>query len=421
MSAAGSRFVLVGLSHRTAPVEIRERVSVPAEEMGTALARLRAVPSVVGAALVSTCNRTEAICEITDEAAARGIVEALSELRGIDPQFLEKYLYVLHGDAAVRHVFRVTASLDSLIIGESQIVGQVRAGYSAAQEHASISPGLHQLFQFALNSSRKVRTASGIAESAVSVPYAAVELAKKIFEDFSKTTILVIGSGKMGEIAAKNLAALGVARVICANRTFDRAAGLAAKFGGAAIRLEDVPKHLADADVVVSSTGSQDLVLRAETVAEAMRGRRARPMFLVDIAIPRDIDPAAADLPGVYLYNIDDLRDVVDSNKRAREQRLEKADALATKEIDVFLERMRTQEVVPTIQQLRSTMDDMRKAELERTRKRLGGFTPEQEAALDDLTASIVNRILHYPIAHLKNAEPGETRDTIRRIFGLPQ
>jgi glutamyl-tRNA reductase len=415
-----SRLALVGLSHRTAPIEVRERISVPAEEVPGALRELRQIPGLVGAALVSTCNRTEAVCEL-DEGGTRGIVEALARIRELEPSFLESYLYVYEGEEAVRHLFRVAASLDSLIVGEGQIVAQVKTAYGLAQEQESLSGPLHQLFQSALAASKKVRAQSGIGESAVSVPYAAVELAKKIFDDFSKCQILIIGTGKMGEIATRHIKGLGTSRIFCANRTLEKATTLAEKFGGAAIRLEDIPLHLADTDIVISSTGAPGIVLGKEAVAEAMHERRNRPMFLIDIALPRDIGPEVATIPNVYLYDIDDLRDVVDRNRRNREAKVERAEALLGVEIEQFLARLAASETVPTIQRLRGAMEDLRRQELERTRKRLGGLTPEQEAALDDLTASIVNKILHYPIAHLKSApaEDGGVRETIRKIFGL--
>lgn len=423
MTRSTDRLTLVGLSHRTAPVEVREQVTIPAEKAPDALRDLRRIPGVVGAALVSTCNRTEAVCEAADggTADARAIVETLARIHGIEPEFLEKYLYVYQGEAAVRHLFKVAASLDSLIVGEGQIVGQVKAAYAMAQEQDSLSAGLHQLFQNALASSKKVRLTSGISESAVSVPFAAVELAKKIFDDFSRCQILIVGSGKMGEIATRHLKGMGMTRIFCANRTLERAVTLAEKFGGAAIRLDDVPRHLPDTDIVISSTGSPGVVLAREAVADAMRHRRNRPMFLIDIAVPRDIAPEVGEIPNVYLYDIDDLRDVVDRNRKNRENKLEKAEQILAGEVGQFLSRLDAQEIVPTIQRLRAQMDEMRKHELERTRKRLGGLTPEQEAALDDLTASIVNKILHYPIATLKTAPPEDTglRDTVRRIFGL--
>ncbi len=421
MTAATSRLTLVGLSHRTAPVEIRERLNVPAERIPEALLSLRSVPGVVGAALISTCNRTEAICEISDASDARLIVESMATFHHLEPAFLEKYLYVYHSDAAVQHLFRVAASLDSLIVGEGQIVAQVKGAYSLAQEHGSLSASLHLLFQHALSASKKVRATSGIGESAVSVPFAAVELAKKIFDDFSRCQILIIGSGKMGEIATRHLKGLGTSRIFCANRTLEKAAILAEKFGGAAIRLDDMQRHLKDTDIVIASTGAPGFVLEKEAVAEAMRERRSRPMFLIDIAVPRDLSPEIATIPNVYLYDIDDLRDVVDRNRKNREAKVSRAEMLLSGEITQFVARLEVQDAVPTIQRLRMSMEELRKNELERTRKRLGGLTPEQEAALNDLTASLVNKILHYPIAHLKTTEPEHAgvRDAIRQIFGL--
>jgi len=418
---SGSRFTLVGLSHRTAPVEVRERLAVPAERVPEALSRLRQIPGVIGAVLLSTCNRTEAVCEMADGAGAKEIVLVLASIHGLEPAFLENYLYVFEKEAAVEHLFHVAASLDSLMIGEGQIVNQVKEAYSKAQENSSVSAGLHLLFQHALAASKKVRAQSGIGELAVSVPFAAVELAKKIFDDFSRCQIMIIGSGKMGELATKQLKSLGTSRIFCANRTLERAVTLADRFGGAAIRLEDIPRHLPDTDIVISSTGSPDTILSRETVAEAMRDRKRRPMFLIDIAVPRDISPDTATLPNVYLYDIDDLRDVVDSNRRSRETKLERAEALSAREIAAFLEKVRSLEVIPTIQSLRTAMDELRKVELEKTRRRLGGLTSDQESALDDLTASIVNKILHYPIAHLKTSAPenADLRDAIRKIFGL--
>jgi glutamyl-tRNA reductase len=416
--------LLVGVNHRTATIAVRERLSVSAAQMPETLAGLRRVAGVEGAAVLSTCNRVEAIISARSEDAIEGIVEWLTGRTESDRSELEKHVYVLRHADVVRHVFRVASGLDSMIVGEPQISGQVREALMAARESGALDPLLSQLFDQTMRVEKKVRTDTGIGEHAVSVPYAAVELAKKIFGELRGLQVLVLGAGEMGELTAEHLAKFELKQIFVANRSYDRAVELAARFAGEAIQFAGIEPYLATCDIVIASTAAPHFVVEVKHVERALASRKLRTLFLIDLSVPRNIDPRIASIEGAYLYNIDDLQHVADSNRELRLQRAQQAEEIVGREVDAFRKRLVAQDAVPTILELQQRLEAIRAAELEKCLRKVGPITTEQRAAIELLTTQMINKILHYPILHLKESaeEPAERhalRQTIRKIFGL--
>jgi glutamyl-tRNA reductase len=414
--------VLVGTSHRHAPLELRERLALEPADMDRVAARVAGDEGE--AAVLSTCNRVCVYAVDVDPAAARArAVRELEAASGLPVAELEPVLYVKHDHDAALHLFRVAAGLDSLVPGEAQILGQVRAAYEAGEAAGTLGPVLDRLFRQALHAGRRVRNETGIGENPASVSSAAAELAARVFDDLPSRCVLVLGAGKMGELAARNLASRGVVQLIVANRTIARAQALAERLGARAITLEDVESELAGADVVISSTGAHGLALTADTLARVLPARRGRPMFLVDIAVPRDLDPAINDLEGCYLYDVDDLERVVEESLASRRGEAERAEATVAAEAAAFRDWQLAREVVPAIAQLREWADDIRRAELVRARARLERLSPSERLAVESLTAQIVNKLLHVPTVRLKEAAAtpqGATyAETVRELFDL--
>ena len=412
--------ILVGLNHRTAPVELRERLSTPAADASLAL---RELPGVEGAAIISTCNRVEVVASATDEDVIVPLVDWLS-VRGTTMRTeLEKHLYILrHGDV-VKHLFRVAAGLDSMVLGEPQIGGQVRKAFADAQHAGALDSLLMQLFENTMRVAKKVRTETAIGENAVSVPYAAVELAKKIFGDLEGLQVLLVGAGEMGELTAEHLHAHGVRQIRVANRSHERAVELAERFGGEAVAFTRLTREISECDIVITSTGATHFVIEAGEVRSAMEARRRRNLFLIDLSVPRNIDPAVAQVDGAYLYNVDDLQSVADRNMEQRQERAADAEAIVTREAETFRRRLVAQDAVPTILDLQQRLEAIRTAELEKCLRRMGPLTAEQHQAVEMFSTGLVNKILHYPILQLKETSDEPERDalrrTIRRIFGL--
>lgn len=417
--------VVVGLSHKSAPVEIREKVAFPGDCLHEALRNVRDVPAVHEAVIVSTCNRVEiyAAARHREEGVA-GLCRFMAEYHGVPDPALRPHLYVYAGPEAVRHVFRVASSLDSMVVGEPQILGQVKDAYEAAAEGAATGLVLNRFMHKAFSAAKRVRTETRIAQSAVSISFAAVELARKIFGSLEGKHVLVIGAGEMCELAATHLMENGVTGVQVTNRTLARAQALAEKLRGRALPFEQFRQHLHEVDIVISSTGAPHLVVDVEDVRSAMKERRQKPMFLIDIAVPRDIDPRINDLPNVYLYDVDDLQGVVDANKKERAKEAEKAEQVVGEEVEGFLSWLKTLEVTPTIRALRERFEAIRQAELEKTLKAFGeGLTDKQRRSLEAMGQAIVNKILHQPSMCLKRqAEDPELEisvEAVRRLFGL--
>jgi glutamyl-tRNA reductase len=423
--------LLIGLNHKTAPVEVRECLAPPPEELPAALRRIMALEGVREAMLVSTCNRVEvlAACEGDPQRCAEEISRWLCTGRGLAPEQVEPCLYHHQDREAVRHLFRVASSLDSLVVGEPQILGQIKQAFRAAAEagatHTVLNRLLHKTFQVA----KRVRSETDIGGAAVSISYAAVELARKIFDDLSGLTALLVGAGEMAELAAEHLLGHGVSRLLVANRTLERALELARGLGrgrGEAHPLEDLAELLPRADIVITSTGSPRPILGPETVRPALRARRGRPVFFIDIAVPRDVDPAVGQIDGCFLYDIDDLAQVVEANRAARRQAARQAEGIVAEEVVKFEQWLRSLEVVPTISALVHKAEDIRRAELARTLRQLGPLSPEQQTALDNLTRALVKKLLHDPIMFLKASAHDKSPETkrshlalVRRIFRL--
>jgi glutamyl-tRNA reductase len=336
---------------------------------------------------------------------------------------VEPHLYKLEGEAAVRHAFRVAASLDSMVLGEPQILGQVKEAYEAAEHAGSLGSVLNALRNRSVAAARRARTETSIGRNAVSVSHVAVELARKIWGELRDRSVLLVGAGKMSELAARQMVRDGARATVLGGRTFEKAEQLAAALGGRAAPFEALRPEMAKADIVISGTWAPGIVIRREDVEAAQAGRRHRPLFLIDIAVPRDIDAEAAGVPGVFLYDLDDIKSVAEANLRERKKEASAAEAILEEEIREFVEWRRSLEVVPLLVELRQRADEIRRAEVEKARKRLGPLTPEQERALEAATSAIVNKLLHPPTVHLKemasNGEHAEHVGLIRKLFGL--
>jgi len=415
---------VAGLSHKNAPVALREQLAVEDDKLRELLGDIQrdgVLPEVV---VLSTCNRVEVYGVADAPAEARALAfRHLCRYRGLDFSAVESVLYT-HLDAeAVRHAFRVAASLDSMMIGEPQILGQVKDAFALAQACETVGPQLHTLFSQAFGVAKRVRTETEIARHAVSVSFAAVELAKKIFAGLARRAVLLVGAGKMSELAAKHLVEQGAFPVYVTNRTWARAQDLARALSGTAVRWEDMETALAGVDIVVTSTGAPEPVVKTAAVARVMHGRRGRPLFFIDIAVPRDVEPGVDGLQDVYRYDIDDLKQVVDANLRERAREAQRAETLVEREVGKYLTRQGDVEVIPTIVSLRARLEEIRLGEVTRTLSRLPDATPETRAAIDALSTAMINKILHAPISKLRESSRAGAsrswREAVHELFGL--
>lgn len=409
--------VVLGLNHRTAPVEIRERVVFDAPQLPVALHSLCARPGVQEGLIVSTCNRTEVYCVV--EGGEPALAEWLEGYHATG-QSLADCCYELHGPAAVQHVFAVASGLDSLIIGEPQILGQLKDAYRAAHDAGTAGPLLNRLFQATFAVAKRVRTETRIGASAVSVASAGVQLARRIFAGFEQHTALLIGAGEMIELTGRHLHAQGLKRMIIANRSLARAQRLALEFKASAITLDALDDHLAQADIVISSTASPVPVVTLAATRAAIAARRHRPMFMLDIAVPRDIEPGVAELEDVFLYTIDDLKEVVDLNLKARQEEAEDARQLVAAEVERFSLALRTLDAAPIISLVRARADQTKAQTLEQARRMLE--TGKREEALEFLANTLTNRLLHAPSRALRLAAEqgdGELIRAAHRLYGL--
>jgi glutamyl-tRNA reductase len=404
---------LVGLSHHATPLAMRERAFVPVAQASELSRRL----AVAGEAVcLSTCNRTE-LYLVGGEAEERGLA-VLAEISHLPEDELRTVVYRLTDEAAALHLFRVAAGLDSMVPGEGEILGQVRTAF----EGGAAGPVLDRLFRQALHAGKKVRAETAIAESPASVSSAAAALAQQVFGRLEGCRVLLVGAGHVAELAARGLAARGAQIAFVANRARDRGEALAGRFGGQGIGLEEVPQRLQEADVVVSSTGAGGWTLGRAEVEGALRLRRRRPLFLIDLAVPRDLDPAIHELEACYLYDLDDLEAVVADSLTGRRREAARAEAIVSEEAERFREWQASREVVPAIASLRARAEEIRTAELERARGRLG-LSDSQQAAVESMTSQIVNKLLHLPTVRLKEAAAGANggtyADAVRHLFGL--
>ena len=397
------RICHIGLNHKTAPVELRERLAVSESDIAEILQQRIAHPSIREAALLSTCNRVEMTVVTHDpDAAIAAVHEWFAEKSGMDLEDVCEHLYAYTTDKAIRHLFSVAAGLDSLVLGEPQILGQVKASYELALAAGSAGHVLHRLYQSTFAAAKRARSETGIGKQAVNISSCAVELARHIFGDLAGKTVLLMGAGEMAELAARHLRGNGCTDILVANRTLKRAQNLAREFEGHALTMEQLPDYLDAADIVLSSTGASTFVLLPDAVEAAMKKRRGDPMFLVDIAVPRDIDPRIADIDGVYLYDIDDLQQVVQGNVEHRAQEAEQAGEIIAEETAQFQRWLKSLESVPLIRTIQQQMDVRRREEMEKALRYMKGFDADQLAAVERFSKSLMKRYMHPTLSTLK-------------------
>src|ERR1017187_5601108 len=415
------RFQLIGVNHKTAPVEVRERLAIPESRLADACKKLAEHPSVSEGMIVSTCNRVEFIANMKN--GTGDLREFMGEYFQVDPGQFESHLYEFREDEAIRHVFRVAASLDSMVVGEPQILGQVKEAYATARAVGAVRAQLDQLLTRAFPGAKRERTETSVGSSSVSIASVAVELAEKIFGSLNGKCVYLVGAGKMSELAARHLLAHGASSIFVANRTYDRAIRLAQKFDGQAIEFSRLYDTCDSADIVITSTGAPHFIFRPEHGEKFLSRRRNRPMFFIDIAVPRDVDPEMNKLDGIFVYDIDDLQQSVSSHVADRKKEAERAEAIVNDEVGKFHARLQTLDVVPTIVSLQDHLETIRTAEIDRVRGRLGALSADQEMAVEALTRGIVNKIMHTPISTLKTAardpESAAVGDLVRRLFNL--
>ena len=413
--------VIVGLSHRSAPVALRERLAFPAADLPAVLSRLAALPGVREGAVVSTCNRVEVVASVAAAAAdaPATIAAFLAHDRGLTGAEIEPHLYVMRGRDAVRHLFRVAASLDSMVVGEPQILGQMKEHYAEAARAGTSGTVLHRAFHRAFAVGKRVRTETGIGGKAVSVASVAVDLARTIFESLEDKTAMLIGAGKMSEQVARHLKTQGVAAIVTANRTFDRAVELARAFEGVPVPFERMAAYLKNADVVIGSAGATDYLVTPALVQDLLRARKQRPMFFIDMAVPRNFDPAINALDNVYLYDIDDLARTTADNADDRERERVRAETIIEGEIEQFWRWLGSLDVVPTIVAIRDKVEAIRQVELEKALATLKDQAPRHRALLDALTSSIVNKILHAPLSSLRREGQADLVASARHLFAI--
>ncbi len=417
--------VLVGVNHKTAPVEVRELLAFSEEACAEGLRALVDGEVVSEGLIVSTCNRVEVLTATTSEQIKQSrerITNFLSQSRSLPHDLFRDHSYSHIDDQAVRHIFRVASSLDSMVVGEPQVLGQVRQAYSVALEAGTAGRVLNRLIHQAFRVAKRVRSETGIAANAVSISYMAVELGKKIFGSLKGQSVLLVGAGEMAELSARHLINAGVARVLIANRTEESSERLAKEFGGESVSFERLADYLPDADIVVCSTGAGEYVVTADMARKALNRRRNRPAFFIDISVPRNLDPAIGDLPNAFVFDIDDLESVISSNIREREREAERAELIVDSEVMQFQQSLRVMEIGPSIGALRQKLQDIARSEMIRQRNRLGHLTPEQESAVEALLLSTVNKISHPLIDRMRRSFDGGDNESIqawRDVFDL--
>ncbi|MBZ0334364.1 glutamyl-tRNA reductase [Marinobacter sp. AL4B] len=410
----------LGINHRTAPVEIRERVAFTPERMAEAFSELRAATGASEAGILSTCNRTE-LYLAGDDDCAPALLRWLAGFHELDAADLENVIYVHRDSDAVRHMMRVAAGLDSMVLGEPQILGQLKDAYALAREHNATGAFLSRLFEHTFSVAKRVRTETAIGENPVSVAYASVSMAHQIFADMSRNKALLIGAGKTIELVSRHLADAGVRDFLVANRTLERAQALAEIHGGKGIVLSEIPDYLADVDIVISSTASPLPILGKGAVERALKKRKHRPYFMVDIAVPRDIEPEVGGLADVYLYTVDDLRQVIEENVRSREGAAREAENLIASGVQDFLDQLRALDAVSTLKVFRSRAESLRDAETEKALRALRNGT-DPETALRSLARGLTNKLLHQPSTQVRKAMAEgrtEVADLLRELYQL--
>jgi glutamyl-tRNA reductase len=417
---------LIGINHKTAPIEVRERIAISREDLPEATRALAAVPGVTECMIVSTCNRVEILATVDSpnaDSPADGLTSFLQRHFGLDPALLAPHLYEHRDKEAVRHLFRVAASLDSMVVGEPQILGQVKEAFAVARASGTVAGQLEHLLQSAFAAAKKVRSETEIGSNSVSIASVAVELARKIFGSLNGRTVFLVGAGKMSELAARHLVQQGAGAILVTNRTLERARRMAENFQGKVIPFDQLYEAASQADIVISSTGAPHPIFRREHGQAFMHRRRNRPMFFIDIAVPRDVDPEMGKLEGIFVYDIDDLQQVAAAHMAERSREATDAEALIASEVERFHQRLLTVNVAPAIVALQRQAEEIRQAELRRSQARLGPLSAEQIAAVEALTRGLVNKFLHPPMQALKQAarENDAARlETLCETWSLP-
>lgn len=393
----------IGLNYKTAPVEIREKFAVSDSQIGDIINLLSEVDSILEVCVLSTCNRVEFYGVASNTQNLKlDILKVLSQYFSIPIHSFEKHIFFFTEKQAITHVFRVASSLDSMVIGEPQIVCQFKDSFSKAREYKAVRHILTRLFDKALNVSKKVRTSTGISRKAVSISYAAALLAKKIFGDLIDKNVLIIGAGEMAELAVKHLSSIGVKHIFVSNRTFEKAVELAQEFNGSAIRFDKLLEFLPEADIVIVSTGAPEPILKKEDIKKVVKNRK-NPLFIIDISVPRNVEESVNDVEGVYLYNIDDLQTIVNSNIEERKIEAQRAEFILQDEVDKFIKWLQIQKVNPLISSIRSYADSLREKQLERLFKDMPYLTDEEKGKIDIAMRSLINKLLHRPTMYIKD------------------
>jgi len=414
------KILLTGLNHKTAPVELRERLAISSDRLAEETRALVSHPGIREGMILSTCNRVELL--VCYEGSDPALADYLNRQYAVDPASLQPHLYEHHEVEAVRHLFRVASSLDSMVVGEPQILGQVKESYSAARSVGAVGGNLDRLLQAAFSAAKKVRSETQIGASSVSIASVAVDLARKIFGSLEGKRVLLVGAGKMSELAARHLMQQGAGSLLISNRTHERAVRLAQKFQGHVIRFDDLYARGDEADILITSTGSPEFMFRTQHAQQFLHRRRNRPMIFIDIAVPRDIDPEINRLEGIFLYDIDDLQSVASAHLSDRSREAERAEAILEQEVARYQQRLQALDVVPTLVDLQSYAEGVRQAELRRAQSRLQSLTADQLAAVEAVTRGLVNKFLHHPLQALKTAaREGDAAavDAIRTAFQL--
>lgn len=420
----GKQIILLGLSHKTAPVEIRERVASICADGRTPLEWLPQLKKIDELFFLSTCNRVEFL--FTADSAQEGIEELSNKISteiGQPLSTIQGHIYVYYNLEAVKHIFKVASSLDSMVVGEPQILGQIKDAYRESVDHRTSSVILNRLLHKSFSVAKRIRTETKIGSYAVSISYAAVELAKKIFGSLENKAVLLIGAGEMAELAAEHLINNGVSKIYVANRTLERAVELATRFRGSTIPFDQIPENLSKVDIIISSTGASGFILEYDEIKSRMRARRNRPLFFIDIAVPRDIEPTVGDIDNVYLYDIDSLQGLVELNLNERRKEAEQAEHIIEEEALKFDNWLKTLEVVPTIVALREKAEKIRQQELRKSLLQLSNNAQNIEECLEVLTKSIINKLLHDPILFLKRKSIRDSKnlyvDLVQSLFNL--
>jgi len=415
---------ILGLNHKVADIEVREKLAFDGPKLLEGLMRFKELPEIKEAIILSTCNRVELYANVNDTRKASEAVKAfLSEFHGIKRSSLDKALYMYDDIDAVKHTFRVASSLDSMIVGEPQILGQLKEAFELALEQKTTGILLNKLMKKAISVAKRVRTETRIAENAVSISFAAVELARKIFTDLSERSFMLLGAGEMAELAARHLITNGVKKVMVANRTYERACDLAQEFNGRPVRFEEFINEMVHADIVICSTGAPDYILSKNEMHKVMKERKQRQVFLIDISVPRNIDPEINGLENVYLYNIDDLQGVVDANVFERQKEAEKAEKIVEDEIETFLKWQSSLDSVPTIKALRERAEEMKKEELDRLLNKIADLQDKDREAIEYMATALMNKLIHPPTAALKDSAEDKQSlvALVRKLYGIDE